>query len=371
MSLIAQSLQNLANGVSQQPAIQRLPSQAERQENCVATVIDGLRRRPPSLHVARLSTSATYEDAMIHLIDRDQSERYAAVFLKTGIQVYDLTTGEAQTVTAPNGFGYLDCSRPKDALRATTAADYTFVLNREYATGMLADTSPEWRPEAMLFFRSANFKEKFIVNLDGVRIVMELPKADTGDNNRYALVTSELATRWETWVRTGVNTSPPAGADPMIFSSDGAIPTGFVFTVYGSVIHIYRTDGDDFAITADDGEGGSHLRAIKGAVQTLSDLPKKGVPGFKVKVIGDPLSEGTDFFVRYDEETTSNPLITSGAVGGGLTPPPPPPGGGDGDPIYDDGGMGGYSDPFFDPWSRPDDTSPWTTGYNTTPENIP
>ncbi len=48
MTLITQSIPNLINGVSQQPAAVRLPSQCEEMENCYPTVDEFLHSRPPT-----------------------------------------------------------------------------------------------------------------------------------------------------------------------------------------------------------------------------------------------------------------------------------------------------------------------------------
>ena len=50
MTLISTSIPNLINGVSQQPPSVRLVTQAEKQENGLSSVVDGLTKRPPTEH---------------------------------------------------------------------------------------------------------------------------------------------------------------------------------------------------------------------------------------------------------------------------------------------------------------------------------
>ena len=78
MPLISEQISNLVNGVSQQPPTVRLASQCEEQINGMATVAEGLKKRPPIEHVAKLSNK-TDTDAKIHFIDRDENERYVLV----------------------------------------------------------------------------------------------------------------------------------------------------------------------------------------------------------------------------------------------------------------------------------------------------
>lgn len=97
MSLVSNPIDALFNGVSQQPASMRLPSQCEEQINCYASVADGLTKRPPTEHLATL-TASQWGDAFVHIINRDISERYAVVITDEVLKVYDLADGVEQTV---------------------------------------------------------------------------------------------------------------------------------------------------------------------------------------------------------------------------------------------------------------------------------
>ena len=56
MTLISGSIPNLLNGVSQQPMILRLPTQGAIQVNGYSSVVEGLQKRPPCKHIAKLIT---------------------------------------------------------------------------------------------------------------------------------------------------------------------------------------------------------------------------------------------------------------------------------------------------------------------------
>ena len=141
MSLTIGELANLFNGVSQQPPALRSPSQHEALENAMSSLIDGLGKRPPTNHVLKVN-SVTDENAFVHIIDRDSTEKYAVVLRdNTAPLVYNLTTGEAQTVTTPDGVGYLNCTTPRTDFVALTIADHTFIVNREKVVAMTADVT--------------------------------------------------------------------------------------------------------------------------------------------------------------------------------------------------------------------------------------
>ena len=139
MALINRSIPNLYQGVSQQAASMRLATQSEAQENAFSSIVEGLKKRPPTVHLAKLST-ATNADAYVHVINRDTTERYISIFTNGDLKVYDFN-GTEKTVSFPNGKGYLAHSLPREGFTAVTVADYTFICNKNISTAMAAATS--------------------------------------------------------------------------------------------------------------------------------------------------------------------------------------------------------------------------------------
>ena len=96
MPLINHAIPNLINGVSQQPETLRLSSQAEAQENGMSSVVEGLKKRPPTELIKKVKSSQI-GDAFIHTINRDTNERYIVVITNGDIAVYDVN-GNSKTV---------------------------------------------------------------------------------------------------------------------------------------------------------------------------------------------------------------------------------------------------------------------------------
>jgi hypothetical protein len=90
-------IQNFINGVSEQPAAVRLPTQVEAQVNAYSTVVRGLLKRFPTRHVAKLS-GFDPTSAYLHTINRGATERYEAAFRTDGIDVVSLVDGASKTV---------------------------------------------------------------------------------------------------------------------------------------------------------------------------------------------------------------------------------------------------------------------------------
>ena len=81
MPLISGTIPSLINGVSQQPATLRLPTQGEIQENGLSHIARGLEKRPCTEHITEVAgiTSANSNDVFIHTIRRSEDEAYAVI----------------------------------------------------------------------------------------------------------------------------------------------------------------------------------------------------------------------------------------------------------------------------------------------------
>ena len=55
MALVSRTIPNLVQGVSQQPEVLRLTSQASEQINGYSSVVEGLKKRPSTEYVSKLS----------------------------------------------------------------------------------------------------------------------------------------------------------------------------------------------------------------------------------------------------------------------------------------------------------------------------
>lgn len=145
-ALVSRHIPALTNGVSQQNPTMRQPSQAEAQVNMYGTVQDGLRKRPPARHIAKV-TATDLTTAHIHAINRDVTERYMVVVTDGDLKVYDVADGSEKTVNFPNGKTYLTVIGGGDAADSfviDTIADYSFVVNKTVvcATKTAATTTP-------------------------------------------------------------------------------------------------------------------------------------------------------------------------------------------------------------------------------------
>jgi hypothetical protein len=233
MALISGTIPSLINGVSQQPATLRLPTQGEVQENGLSHIARGLEKRPCTEHISAISgmTSTNSDDVFIHTIRRSEDEAYALIMKGTTssgtpeIKVIDLTgfatgtagnevyvratadgvsgssvplssTGTPATEMAVqknylNNFTAADPFTPH-SLSATTIADYTFILNKKKIVKQKA-TMPDVRPyESLLYYKIGDFGANYQAlitewNVDDKGLKMTENTVVSGSVTKYAI----------------------------------------------------------------------------------------------------------------------------------------------------------------------------------------
>lgn len=287
MGLISTTVPNLVNGVSQQPYSLRLASQCQEQINGHSSVVEGLRKRPGTRHIARFA-DITSDQIYIHTINRDAVEQYVVIITNGGIRVFDLA-GVEKTVAFPNGTSYLNSASPAEKFRCVTVADYTFILNSDVTVAQGASTSATRPPEALVWVRQGSYGSTYRVLLGGTQVA----SFTTPDGSQASHIT-QVATDY---------------IAEQLRSQIAANATAYTVTKYGSTLHIKRNDNADFTAQTDDSLGDNGLKLIKGKIQRFSELPARAVDGFTVEIAGDQSSSFDNYYVQY---TTDNGGVGSG-----------------------------------------------------------
>ena len=139
MPLVSTSIPNLLNGVSQQPPPLRQLTQGETQTNALSSVIDGLIKRPPTEHIAKI-INTSLSNAAIHVVDRGVNNRHIIVVTATSssaqMYVFDLAGNSVTANASATNLQYLYCNNPAQDLQFLTVADFTFVVNRTKTAAM-------------------------------------------------------------------------------------------------------------------------------------------------------------------------------------------------------------------------------------------
>lgn len=278
MPLVSGSIPNLINGVSQQPAPIRLPSQCEEQINGYSSVVEGLKKRPPMEFVAKLN-NLQVGNAFIHTINRDSTERYVVIITNGNIQVFDLN-GDEKTVTFPAGTAYLTNTNPATGFQAITVADYTFIVNLNQTTALASDTSPNPGSRGLVFVKQADSNSDYIVFVDGVQ---KASVTTTTSNIKTNVIASTLQSQ--------------------LTSNLGA---SWTVTRVGSTIEIKKNDGTDFHLLVEDSQGENLIKGIKGKLQRFTDLPVIASDGLVIEITGDQSSTFDNYFVKFETTDSSS-----------------------------------------------------------------
>lgn len=278
--LISSTIPNLINGVSQQPYIMRLASQCESQDNGYASISEGLKKRPPSRHIAKLFNTQM-DNAFIHVIDRDATEKYVVTISNQQLKVHDVA-GNAYTVDAPNGYSYLTSSDPVSHFRAVTVADYTFILNTTKVVQKGTLKSATAANSALVYIKQGNYGKTYKITIDGVvKASFTTPNGSTSDHS-LQIDTSYIATQLATQLTTN----------------------GVQYQQLGSVLHITSTN--QFTIAVEDGYNGNATELIKGKAQKFSDLPSNAPLDYVVEVAGDEANTFDSYYVKFTKQKSGD-----------------------------------------------------------------
>ena len=279
MPLVSSSLPNMTNGVSQQPAPIRLRTSCQAMKNAFPSVVTGLQKRPNTSYIATLATSLTVpDDAAIHLVQRDATEKYMIVCVNGDLEVYDLD-GVKKTVTFPNGKTYLASATPNTSLRFLSVADQTWVVNKEKTVAAAATTESRTNPETQcsIYVFQAIANKTYAIYVNNV-----LKAAYTTNTN----VSAATALEGTDVIATGLKNALVAAGISATTENSTVCMSGLATT-------------DKVEIT--DGHGGRSMRVFKEDLQEFSDLPPQDVDGRLVRIKGDVEEAGDDYWVRYSD----------------------------------------------------------------------
>ena len=267
MALVSKTIPNLVQGVSQQPEVLRLSSQASKQENGFSSVVEGLKKRPSTEYIAKLS-STTPNNAYMHTINRDTTERYVVQITNGAIAVYT-TAGVSKSVVMQTGAStYLGTTDPRSNFHCITVADYTFILNKTKTTAMASDTSPAKVEQAVYTVLQGVTDTKYSITLDGTTYNFTSSNTD-----------SEA-------IRDGLKTA--VGTPSNITTAN----------IGNSSFSIVKSSGT-LTATCSDGYGDDASQVVADTVQKFVDLPSPAIDNMVVEITGDATNNFDNYYVKY------------------------------------------------------------------------
>lgn len=312
MTLVSGSIPNLVGGVSQQPASARFVNQLDDCVNMLPSIVEGLRRRPPTEHrrsladYLALNPPAAYVAPFVHFIPTAPRQRVGLLVENGQPALYDLQTGARLTLNASAAvLAYLATSNPRLDLGALTVADTTFVWNRSVLVGQSAARSPARTNEGLIFVRAGAYARTYSVNvtIGGTTYVVSYrtptgSNADQGNGIDAVYIASVLADSAQ-----AVLSAYTAGGAVASTTRLNSIP-GLTVTRNSSVIRI--SAAVPIEVTTADGQGDDLMTYTGSRVRRFSALPRVAWNGFTTLVSQEPGNTDDDYYVRYDDPPTGD-----------------------------------------------------------------
>lgn len=277
-------------GVSQQPIAVRLPGQVTSQLNGVPNVVDGLKTRMGSSHLARILDSL-HPDSMVHHYKRgDDAEEYLVIVQPGTAPIIFTMDGKRCTVNnQANAWAYLSsASKPREQVQLMTIGDFTFVLNRNMGVQARGDVSPSLDNRGLVYVAYANFSFTYQILING-----QVAAQHTTDSSKDVANEDKVRTEYV------------AGKLIENWNSRAASFPGFSMYQDGNVLVVDNNTGAGYSLTTVDGANGQDLVAIRHKVTNLDTLPNRAPVGYKVQVWPTGSKPESRYWLRADNQDGS------------------------------------------------------------------
>lgn len=320
MKLVSQTIKNIIQGISQQPPILRHSEQLEEQINGYSTEAGGLQKRPPSRHIRQLPADIP-ENSKIHMINRDDTERYFMAFTGTGVRIFGIDGSEKTVNYEGNAQNYLTTSEPRENIKAVTVADYTFLINTSVTAQMNpTKTDNVWgqgRQGALVVVQSGQYGRTYKITLNGTEYSFTTPDGSEAEHSKQ-IATDYIANKLRE-VFGGIKKKFRDLTDAernqfnitknymSYYYNGNYYRADDYFTLTTAVEGINFLNGSNWLqitgnvqhITVSDGFNNEGMKLFTTSAQSFSKLPANAPSGFLVLIKGETNSSD-DYYVKYD-----------------------------------------------------------------------
>lgn len=296
MAAVTQRIGSYLGGVSKQSDDKKLPGQVRECYNGFPDATYGLTKRPGFKHIVNLGTGTTYDDGKWFYIKRDDDEEYVGVIKGTSINIWNAVSGNACTVTYPDGTGYLGAT--KDKYKIITVQDTSIIINSSVTVGI--QTAPSFTPHL-----KASVEVQYVTA--NTTYTIEIKVGSTTQTATYTTpasadvdtILTDLKTDIEAFTGTGFN--------------------NLTVTKLSSSLEITNDTAMD--VHAEGGIDNKGLTVVEDEVANVTGLPIKSVNGRTIKIVNTASASDTYWakFIAHDGvsgegywEETIDPSVSPG-----------------------------------------------------------
>lgn len=274
MASISQKVVGLIGGVSQQPDSLKLDGFFRECINYYPDPTFGLLKRPGIKLIGHLE--APVEDASWFFIPKSKNEKLILQVTRTGeVRLFDAQSGHEYQVNALSASAEdYAVHNEKTELEVFQINDYIFFLNRQVTVEANATTTASQNSFGYLLLETVAYDTTYKVKLAGNTVTYTTP-VSSGSNLSAETVISNLTSQIN-----GVS--------------------GFTATGVGNAVYVAKTNGADFSMEASGGLAGTGLKAYKGTIDGVDQLPAQFINGKIIRIAADKGSTGDDYYVKFE-----------------------------------------------------------------------
>ena len=282
MALVDKTISGQYNGVSQQIYNLRNDTQCEKQKNVINSLTDGVYKRHKSEFVKKIYDYNNKTNNFYHFIDRDETEKYfIEINDESEIKVYNPEGVEYTVLNYDyNGYNiledYLNTTTPNKSLRAVTINDTTILLNREKTIGYGETTTDNTEEVAFVYVSNGISSQDYSVTVGTTTVTITTADSSNFEAYKTTTIASDLTAQLNT-------------------------VSGFVAEQDGSLIKIYRTDGNPFSFSVSDSWGDQAMIGIYKTIDAEISLPPNFEENQILEVTGRTNTKADNYYVKYSD----------------------------------------------------------------------
>jgi hypothetical protein len=279
-------ISSLLQGVSQQPARERLKGQCELQINCSSDTVRGLTRRNPTEFIKTLLT--TEDTYSFFMYKGDSLGEYLVAYKAGDVRVFGLDGTEYTVTEIDDALDYV----PDAGIRFEGIEEDIYLVNPTKVITASPDVPEYVEDAAIVFLLGGQYGRAYTIVVEwGTTTVTATYTTPDGSSSSHIL---NVATDFiaDKLLNDGTNG----------LSANTDFTTNFDYVLKDDVIYMRPKSGagiTNYTVTISDGDGGSNMFMCKDVIRDVGKLPLYASQGFVVEVQESLSASEDNWYLQY------------------------------------------------------------------------